>query len=266
MKPLPKITVVTPSFNQAVFLEETLLSVLSQEYPLLEYIVMDGGSTDGSAEIIRKHADRLAHWQSGKDEGQSDAIHGGFLRATGDVLGWLNSDDTLRPGTLKRVGEYFAEHPEVDLVYGDMNLIDSEGRFLYTARPLLDLGILVYENPFVPQQTMFWRRPLYERVGGMDRTLRFAMDYDIAIRLLLAGARVKKLPGVLANFRVHPSAKSSTIRDVMVQEWILLIERLMPSAAAEPKWLRFMKKLWYRGIRFAKEPRGIASAFRSRLS
>ncbi len=114
---LPKISVVTPSFNQAPFLEETIRSVLTQGYTDLEYIVMDGGSTDGSVEIIRKYADRLAHWESTGAEGQSAAIRSGFALANGEIFGWLNSDDTLAPGTLRKGGEFFAAHPDVDLVY-----------------------------------------------------------------------------------------------------------------------------------------------------
>lgn len=261
---LPKITIVTPSFNQAPYLEQTIRSVLSQEYPALEYIVMDGGSTDGSVEIIRKFEGRLAHWRSAKDEGQADAIRRGFSIATGELLGWLNSDDMLAPGTLRKVGEYFAAHPETDLVYGDLNLVDAEGKLLYTAHPLLRLGILVYENAFVPQQGMYWRRSLYERSGGVDPSLRFAMDFDLVIRFLLDRAQVRKLPGVLASYRWHPAAKSSTIRDVLEREIDQLIRRHLPAVAVEPAWRKSLKKLFYRVVRFAREPRSFASAWRSR--
>ena len=261
---LPKISVVTPSFNQAPFLEETIQSVLSQGYPDLEYIVMDGGSTDGSMEIIGKYVDRLADWKSAKDGGQADAIRTGFERATGEILCWLNSDDTIAPGTLRTVGEFFAAHPDVDLVYGDLNLVDAEGKRLYTARPLLRLGILVYENAFIPQQAMFWRRSLYERVDGVDPKLRFAMDFDLVIRFLLAGATVRKLPGVLANYRWHPAAKSSRIRDVMAREVNELIHRHLPAAADEPAWRKFLKRMYYRGMRYTLEPRSIVTALMSR--
>ena len=154
---LPRITVVTPSYNQGRFVRETLESVLGQEYPALEYIVMDGGSTDESPSIIEGYSKRLAHWQSAKDRGQADAIKSGFSRATGEVLGWLNSDDTLAPGTLVAVGASFAAHPEVDLVYGDIALVDAAGGPLYTARPRLRWQTLAYENAFVPQQSMSHR-------------------------------------------------------------------------------------------------------------
>jgi glycosyltransferase involved in cell wall biosynthesis len=261
---LPKISVVTPSFNQAPFLEETIRSVLSQGYPDVEYIVMDGGSTDGSTDIIGKYADRLAGWKSARDGGQADAIRTGFARATGEILCWLNSDDTIAPGTLRTVGEFFAAHPDVDLVYGDLNLVDAEGKRLYTARPLLRLGILVYENAFIPQQGMFWRRSLYERVGGLDPSLCFAMDFDLVVRFLLAGAQVRKLSGILANYRWHPAAKSSTLRDVMEKEIYELIRRHLPASAAEPAWRKFLKKVYYRGLRYGHEPRGLASALMSR--
>jgi glycosyltransferase involved in cell wall biosynthesis len=261
---LPKISVVTPSFNQAPFLEETIRSVLSQGYRNLEYIVMDGGSTDGSTEIIGKYADRLADWKSAKDRGQADAIRTGFARATGEILCWLNSDDTIAPGTLRLIGEFFAAHPDVDLVYGDLNLVDAEGKRLYTARPLLRLGILVYENAFIPQQAMFWRRSLYERVGGLDPLLYFAMDFDLVVRFLLAGARVRKHPGILANYRWHPAAKSSTLRDVMEKEINEVVRRHLPATVAEPAWRRFLKKVYYRGLRYALEPRSLASALMSR--
>jgi len=262
MNPLPRITIVTPSFNQAAFIEETILSVLSQEYPSLEYIVMDGGSTDGSVEIIRKYEGKLVYWQSGKDKGQSDAISNGFARATGDILGWLNSDDTLAQGTLRRVGEFFAVHPDVDITYGNMYLIDPSGRRLYTAYPLLDLRILAYENRFIPQQAMFWRRELYERVGGVNPELRFAMDFELTVRFLRAGARVAKIHKPLANFRFHPDAKSSTIRHVGLAEAREVLSRFFP--IAEPMWKVFLKKMIYRGWRFLKEPRSLLSAVQSR--
>lgn len=260
----PKISVVTPSFNQAAFLEETIRSVTSQGYPNLEYIVMDGGSTDGSVEIIRKHQEHIAFWRSERDAGQADALRQGFQRSTGGVLAYLNSDDTLEPGTIRMVGEYMTAHPDIDLVYGDMNLIDARGKYLYTAHPLLDLRILVYENPFVPQQAMFWRKDLYHRVGGVNPDLRFAMDYELAMKFLLGKARVAKIHKVLANFRVHPAAKSSTIREVMHTEREEILSRLYPTGDGKP--MRFLKKLWYRGMRFCREPGSFRSAVRSRTS
>jgi len=259
---LPKISVVTPSFHQAPFLEETIQSVLSQGYPDLEYIVMDGGSTDGSVDILRKYADRISCWVSEPDEGQSDALRKGFSRATGEVYSWLNSDDTLRKGTLRKVGEYFQRHPEVDLVYGNVDIVDASGGEMYTSYPMLDIRVLIYENPFIPQQAMFWRRDLYDRVGGVNPKLRFAMDFELAVRFLLGGARIGKIPEVLANFRIHPGAKSSTIRDVMQAEIDDVLSRLCPTKDGALE--RTLKKMYYRCFRFYREPGSFLSALKSR--
>ena len=261
--PYPKISIVTPSYNQVPFLEETIQSVLSQGYPDLEYLVMDGGSTDGSVEIIRRHEKQLSYWQSEPDEGQSDALKKGFARSSGDILAWLNSDDTLVPGILIPVGEYFSSHPDVDIVYGNINLVDPAGEPMYTAYPHLDLRILVYENRFIPQQAMFWRRELYERIGGVNPKLRFAMDFELAMKFLLAGARVAKIPRVLANYRFHPAAKSSTIRDVMESEIKEVLSRLSP--INDGALGRFVKKIYFRGLRFCREPRSLKTAIRSRF-
>jgi len=259
----PKISIVTPSYNQAAFLDNTIRSVLAQEYPSLEYIVMDGGSTDGSVEIIRRWEDNLAFWQSESDEGQSDALRRGFSRTSGDILGWLNSDDTLEPGILNLVGGYFSSRPDVDIVYGNINLVGADGKRLYTAYPLLDLRILIYENRFVPQQAMFWRRELYDRVGGINPKLRFAMDYELAVKFLLAGARVAKIPRVLANYRFHRDAKSSTIRDVMESEIEDILTRLCPMKDGVLE--RLMKKVYFRVWRFCREPGSLKSAIKSRI-
>ena len=127
----PKISIITPSYNQGQFLEQTILSILSQDYPNLEYIIMDGGSSDNSVEIIRKHEDNLTYWVSEPDKGQSDAINKGFQRATGDILTWLNSDDYYLPGTLHTVAEYFTQHPDVECIYGDLQVVASNGDLLY---------------------------------------------------------------------------------------------------------------------------------------
>lgn len=259
----PKISVVTPSFNQASFLEETILSVLSQGYPNLEYIVVDGGSADGSADIIRKYADRISYWVSEPDAGQSDALCKGFSRATGEVFCWLNSDDTLRKGTLEKVGEYFRCHPKVDLVYGNVEIVNASGEKMYTSYPVLDIHVLIYENPFIPQQSMFWRRHLYDRVGGVNPKFRFAMDFDLTVRFLLAGVRVAKIPEVLANFRIHPGAKSSTIRDVMRAEIDDVLSRHCPIKDGFMR--KFLKRTYYRVFRFYREPGSFVSAIKSRV-
>lgn len=206
---LPRITVVTPSYNQAEFLERTILSVLSQGYPNLEYIVIDGGSTDGSVEIIEKYADRLDYWVSEPDRGQSHAINKGLARSTGEVLAWLNSDDTYEPGALLAIGSYFREHPGVDVVYGDANLINTEDEFIrpifgvpFNARAFLHGGINLH------QASTFWRCELFSRTGMLNEELHYGMDYELWFRFLKAGGRFEHIPKTFANFRRHSSSKS----------------------------------------------------------
>jgi len=181
---LPKVSIVTPSFNQAPFLEQTLRSVLGQDYPNLEYIVIDGGSTDGSLEIIQRYADRLAYWQSQPDQGQTDAINQGFAHATGEILAWLNSDDLLLPGAVSAAVKALQEHPEAAMVYGDALLINAQGKTIgkFPAAQT-DLRKLRRGYVHIPQQASFFRAELWRKVGPLDVSFYFAMDYDLWVRL-----------------------------------------------------------------------------------
>jgi len=165
---LPRITIVTPSFNQAQFLERTIRSVLDQEYPDLEYLVMDGGSTDGSVEIIRRFAERLTYWTSGPDGGQAAAINAGWRMAHGEVLAWLNSDDVFLPGALSAVGHAFQEHPKAVLVYGQTQLVDPDGLLLGTVGSAYRQRTLLYSHQLIPQPSSFFRRSAVEAVGLLD--------------------------------------------------------------------------------------------------
>jgi GT2 family glycosyltransferase len=216
----PLISIVTPSFRQAAYIERTIESVLAQNYPRLEYVIQDGGSTDGTVEIIERHAARLLAWRSARDEGQAQAINLGFAGTTGEIMAWLNSDDLLLPGTLAYVARYFAEHPEVDAVYGNRILIDEHdreiGRWIL---PRHDDGVLPWAD-FVPQETLFWRRTLWDKVGGgVDESFRFAMDWDLLLRFRKAGASMVRLPYCLGAFRIHEAQKTSAaINDIGAQE------------------------------------------------
>jgi len=216
---LPRISIVTPSFNQGRYLEATMRSVLDQDYPNVEYIVMDGGSTDGSAEIIRRYADRLAYWTSAPDGGQSAAIAEGFRHARGDVLGWLNSDDIYLPGALDAVGRAFAGSPETDFVYGARRIIDERGQQVDSYEPptLLHRYYFTF-GQWIPQECAFWRRSLYDRVGGLDPTMNFSLDFSLFIRMWTAKGRFKKISAELGALRSHPETKTSRISDVMVRE------------------------------------------------
>jgi len=205
----PSLSIVTPSFNQGHVLERTLCSVLDQRYPALEYIVQDGGSTDGSVEILRRYGARLTHWESAPDGGQSVAINLGMRKATGEIMAYLNSDDLLLPGSLAYVAEYFASHPEVDVVYGHRVLIDEGGREIGRwVLPPHDGRAITFAD-FIPQETMFWRRRAWERVGArIDESFRFAMDWDLILRFRDAGLAFRRLPRFLGAFRVWEDQKS----------------------------------------------------------
>jgi carbamoyltransferase len=210
---LPRISIVTPSFMQCRFLEHTIQSVLSQCYPCLEYVVQDGGSTDGTLELLKRYDSRAVRWRSARDGGQADAVARGFEGSTGEVMAWLNSDDLFLPGALGYVGGYFARHPEVDVIYGHRVLIDGEGlevgRWVLPRHCGRDLRWVDY----VPQETLFWRRSVWERVNGIDTGFHFALDWDLLLRFQNAGARIRRVPYFLACFRTHPEQKTSRYLD-----------------------------------------------------
>ncbi len=204
----PVISVVTPSLGQGRFLERTLLSVLGQGYPRLEYVVQDGGSADETVEVLEAYGGRLSHWESRPDRGQTHAINLGFRRTTGEVMAYLNSDDVLLPGALAYVARYFAAHPEVDVVYGHRVVVDEyDGEVGRWVLPPHDGAVLSWCD-FVPQETLFWRRRVWERVGGLDESFRFAMDWDLLLRLRDSGARFARLPRFLGALRVHARQKT----------------------------------------------------------
>jgi glycosyltransferase involved in cell wall biosynthesis len=211
---LPKVSVVTASYNQAEFLEETLRSVLLQNYPNLEYIVMDGGSTDGSVDILRKYEKYLAYWTSEKDGGASDAIAKGFERATGSILAFLNSDDPYRPGAIHAVVRAFQEHPRCEVVFGNTFWTDPKGKILAERRqtPFWP-ACYQYGGSDLQQPSTFWKRELYSKVGGMDPAYMFAFDTDLFFRFIARGAEFRHIRQVLSSYRIHPESKSSTLMD-----------------------------------------------------
>jgi glycosyltransferase involved in cell wall biosynthesis len=206
---LPLISIVTPSYNQGKFIERTLRSVLDQKYPYLEYVVQDGDSKDGTLEILKFFQQELAYFDSRPDRGQAHAINLGFQHTTGEIMSYLNSDDILLPGTLRYVASYFKRHPEVDVVYGHRVIINEDdlevGRWVL---PPHDNKILLWAD-YVPQETLFWRRSLWEKIGGqLDESFQFALDWDLLIRFQKVEARFKRLPRFLAAFRLQPKQKT----------------------------------------------------------
>lgn len=209
MNAWPKVSVITPSFNQARFLEEAILSVLEQDYPDIEYIIVDGGSTDGSVDIIRKYADRLACWVSEPDAGQSDAINKGLQQATGEIWAWMNSDDAYLPGALRMAVAQMISSPEADILYGDCICIDECGNEI--ARPVASdfhyLSYLVDCNNYIPSGSAFIRRHVAEQIGELDTSMHMVMDMDYWLRAGLV-YRLAYLPKALSLYRVYPGAKT----------------------------------------------------------
>ncbi len=206
---LPKISMVIPTLNQASFLERAIKSIIDQQYPRLELILVDGGSTDGSREIIEKYAGHFAWWVSEADKGQAEALNKGFFHSGGEILGWLNSDDCFAPGALWTVAACFLDSPDADVIYGQRVLInekgDDIGRWIL---PQHDDKILSWAD-FIPQETVFWRRSIWEEVGErLDEEFRFALDWDLLLRFREAGAKMKRVPHYLGLFRIHEEQKT----------------------------------------------------------
>jgi predicted NodU family carbamoyl transferase/GT2 family glycosyltransferase len=225
----PKLSIVTPSFQQGRYIERTIVSVMNQGYPNLEYFVQDGGSSDDTVAALKRYQGRLSGWISEKDRGQSQAINLGFVQTSGEIMGWLNSDDLLLPGALACVVDYFNRHPDVDVVYGNRLLIDESdmeiGRWIM---PGHDSKVLSWVD-YVPQETLFWRRSIWEKAGGqIDESFRFAMDWDLLVRFREAGAKFAHIPHFLGAFRIHEHQKTSAvINDIGHQEMNRIRERVL---------------------------------------
>jgi glycosyltransferase involved in cell wall biosynthesis len=206
----PLVTIVTPSFNQAPFLEATLQSVLAQTYPNIEYIVVDGGSTDGSREIIERYSDRLTSWVSEADQGQADAINKGFALARGDILAWINSDDTLLPHAVENAVQILKAHQELGMIYGHAYYVDENSNRMadYPSAPTDYVGLRRGVNT-IPQQASFFRSKVWQMVGPLDPSFFYAMDYDLWVRIS-AVTPIAYFPVPMANFRIHDASKSRT--------------------------------------------------------
>lgn len=216
MSGLPRISVVTPSYQQAQYLGATLESVRTQEYPHLEHCVVDGGSTDGSVDVIRGHAGQLSWWVSEKDRGQSDAINKGFARTTGEVVCWLNSDDLFEPRALWTVGEAFASDPRMQFFAGGASWLSPDGSCApVTASAATFADLLRYmAGVYLPQPAVFFRRSLLQKVGPISGDLHYGMDLDLWLRMGLAigpDVPIPRTSRALAKLRVHDDQK--TLRD-----------------------------------------------------
>ena len=220
----PLVSIITPSYNQAEFVEETILSVLNQDYPNVEHIVMDGSSSDGTLDILRRYRDRII-WLSEPDRGQADAINKGLRIAQGEVLAYLNSDDLYLPGAVRSVVEHFAAHPRVGLAYGDCQVIGPCGQPLRSiTAPEPSLRRLIHLAEFIPQPAAFWRRKVMDRVGMLDQDLHYALDYDFFVRVaqLFPMSHIDK---PLAAFRLHGTSKTMSGEEAHWRECLEISRR-----------------------------------------
>jgi glycosyltransferase involved in cell wall biosynthesis len=237
-----RISLVTPSFNQAGFLPKTLSSVHGQGYPDLEHIVFDGGSTDGSVRVIEQHAERLAYWISEPDGGQADALNKGFARATGEVFGWLNSDDILWPGALSAVAEAFETDPGADVVMG-WSLFFRRDRVVYLHDPLpLSPGRLLYTGYDPPQDSIFWRRRVHERLGLLDTSLNYP-DRDWFIRMSLLGVRSRRIRRPIGGFRLHDAQKTADTKLADERKYAVNAAHVQRLGVSRPR-RRLLERSW----------------------
>ena len=259
---LPRISIITPSYNQAPFIGWTVRSVLLQRYPNLEYIMMDGGSTDDTRQVLEPYAARFAHYVSEKDGGQADAIRRGFERSTGDIMAYLNSDDMLAPRTLHFVARYFDEHPEVDAVYSHRVTVDESNRVVWYWILPGHSDWYMTRWDLIPQETCFWRRKLFEKSGTIDPSFRFALDYDLFVRFMKHGqmVRVNRFLGV---FRKHDEAKTSQLLTTIGKQEVERVwERygLTKTKLDELRAARFFNSVNRRGGKFAARKRCLPGA------
>lgn len=246
----PLVTIVTPSFNQAPFLARTIRSVLAQDYPHIEYIVVDGGSTDGSVAILQRYAERLAWWVSEPDRGQADAINKGMAHAHGTIVAWVNSDDLLAPWAVREAVEAFAAHPEAGLVYGHGFSIDATGRPFRLLRtgPWGLEGLMTFR--MLCQPAVFVRRALWEQVGGLDLGYHYLLDHHLWLRIALE-APLLHVARPWAFARYHAGAKNAAQAAHFGDEALRLARWMATEPRFAPFYARLRRRVWAAAYRFA---------------
>ena len=242
----PKISIVTPSFNQAPFLERAILSVLNQRYPNLEYIIIDGGSTDGSLDIIRKYERWLTYWVSETDRGQSDAINKGFQMSTGEIMGWLNSDDMYGSNALQKVAQHFRKNRGAEIVYGNTFHVDERDRVIREVRSVpFDRKTLPYGGVNLYSVSLFWRSGLWQAAGKLETNMHFSMDLEMVFRFAEAGFRFDYIREFLGIFRVHSMSKTVSLSERMAGEFSSMVYKFtgVPCPSFKYNYLRFFSRL-----------------------
>lgn len=243
MESTPRVTIVTPSYNQAAFLEETIHSVLSQDYPNLEYFIVDGGSTDGSVEIIQQYADKLSWWVSEKDRGQADAINKGFARATGEIIGWLNSDDVYQPGAILSAVRALQANPECGLVFGDVVSIDGSGAPI-NVMTFGDWGLeALMQFRIISQPGVFMRRAVLEQAGYLDLTYHYLLDHHLWLRMAQR-APMRYIPERWAAARFHAAAKNLAHAGEFGREAYRIVKWMAAQPGLEEPYRRLRRRIY----------------------
>lgn len=269
MSTSPLISIVTPSFNQAEYLSACMESVLGQDYPRLEYLVLDGGSTDSTREVLERHAARLTYWASEADRGQASAVNKGWARARGEILGWLNSDDRLAPGALAHVARIYQSHPDAAMIYGDIQEVDSLDRPVHL-KHMANFGLpalLLGKN--MGQPGVFITRRGYAALGGLDETLHYALDFEYFVRAWLAFpvAEMRYSGEVLAFSRLWGGTKSAQAASRFGEEYRLVLDRVFAHADLTPPLANLRRRAYSRAVEFRQarlhfESRRTADAWR----
>jgi len=227
----PLVSIVTPSYNSADFVEAAITSVLAQDYPNIEHLIIDGGSTDNTLEILKRYNHQLT-WISEPDQGQADALNKGFRQAKGEIVGWLNADDTYQPEAISGAVRYLEENPEISLVYGRFNFIDEYGKITYThCPPPFSIEKLLYEN-IIPNASMFFRRHVIQEIGFLNPQLHYVLDWEFVLRISLH-YKVVQIPAIWGNFRITSGTKSVEKSDCFWPEFILVLQTLSGSLSGQ---------------------------------
>lgn len=243
MRPKPLVSIITPSFNQAKYLEKTITSVIQQDYPYIEYLVVDGDSTDGSQAIIKKHERQINWWISEPDQGQAEAINKGLSRASGDIVAWLNSDDFYLPGAIKKVLDVFRQHPDSVFIYGDVLAVNAAGEQLnhmrYQQWGLVDL----MKFNIIGQSSVFINRAAIHQTGLLDLSFHFLLDHQLWLRLAQKGP-ILYLPELLSGAHFHPQSKNVARAGEFGQEAYQIVEWMQTNPALKDLFVANVKKIW----------------------
>lgn len=244
----PLVSIVTPSYNQGQFIEDTILSVKNQDYPNIEHIIVDGGSTDNTLEILKKYEGTYnMRWVSEPDEGQADAINKGFMQSRGQILAWLNADDTYLFSAVSTAVAYLIKHLEADLVYGNIYIIDEQGNELKICRTVpYDIHMHLAGVFIVPQQAAFWRREAFFRAGMLNPKLQFSLDGELWLKMAKMGMELHFIDKILANFRMHPASKTVSKARLAKEESRQVKEVILGRRLT---WYDVTIKYWYFRVR-----------------